>query len=243
MTTQDIPKPDCEKAHSTAAGDILYDEFGLMPTVIYNGVSLPNRGGTAAERNHLRRELGLQPNEAVVGIVGRLQDFKGHDVFLHAAREVVKICTKVKFVVVGSPGNFVSNQQYAQRLMELTDRLGLQDRVIFTGFRNDVHDIMTLFDLLVLASHHAIPGEGLPNVILEALACKTRIVATRVGAIPDFVSSKEQGIIVEPANAQEIANAIKEMLGENDFKNEKASNTHILSWKENAKQFREVLEV
>jgi glycosyltransferase involved in cell wall biosynthesis len=212
-------------------------------TVILNAISIPKEHGTAVGRHQIRNELGLRPDEAVVGIVGRLQDIKGHDIFLHAAREVVKVCSKVRFLVVGHPGNSVANQQYAQGLMELTERLGLTDRVVFTGFRSDVNDIMTLLDLLVLASH----TEGLPMVLLEGMAMGLPVVATHVGGVPEVVADGETGLLVPAGEPAAMAQAIIQLLQDEPLRRQMGELGHLRVEKEFAfsrfvRQFQTIYE-
>jgi glycosyltransferase involved in cell wall biosynthesis len=169
-------------------------------TLIPNGVSLDlfeKRG----DGRLLREELGLPPESAVVAVIGRLSAEKGQALLLGAARQLVRDFPEVRFLLVG-------DGPLRGRLEQLTEELGLASRVLFTGTRDDVHRIFSLSDCLVIPSLR----EGLPMVLLEAMASQTPVVATTVGDIPSVVEHGVSGLLVAPSDVPSLAEAIRTIL-------------------------------
>jgi glycosyltransferase involved in cell wall biosynthesis len=142
--------------------------------VIRNGINpKPTRTAPVAA---LRAEFGFTSDQIIMGTVGRLQPQKGLDLLLAAAPAVLAACPNVRFLVVG--GGALEPQLRAQAAA-----LGLEGRVVFTGWRSDAVDLLQMFDCFVSTSNF----EGLPMVLLEAMAAGKPIVATAVGGVPEAV--------------------------------------------------------
>jgi glycosyltransferase involved in cell wall biosynthesis len=150
----------------------------------------------------VRVELGL--TGPTVGLVANIRGSKGHRFFLEAAREVLRARPDARFLIVGDGIGF---DDVRRRL----DELQLGDRVIMTGFRRDVPEVMAALDVLVLPS---VKSEATSQVIPQALAVGTPVVGTRVGGIPDVVRDGETGRLVPPADVAALARAILATLAE-----------------------------
>ncbi len=151
----------------------------------------------AADRDFLRRELRFRPDDFLVGIVAQLEDHKGHRYLIEAARIIKKETPRVKLIVVGS----------GSLEMELTRQvqdLGVEDLVFFLGFRDDVPRLLASLDLFVMSSHL----EGLGSSIMDAMAAKLPVVATRAGGIPEVVIHRETGLLVPPRSPAALAEAV-----------------------------------
>lgn len=149
----------------------------------------------------VREELGLTPNEFVIGKVANLTPKKNHEVLLQAFAEFQSQVTESRLVLTG---------QYAGRLQilqSLADRLGIRDRVIFTGPRTDVLRVVQAFDVFAMSSAF----EGLPIALLEAMALEKPVVCTAVGGIPTAVTDGVEGFLVAPGNAAGLADAFREL--------------------------------
>lgn len=165
-------------------------------TVIYNGLDL-NRFKPCLPHGTYRRWLGYDEREPLVAIVARLHSVKGHNYFLHAACEVLKVVPKARFLVVGTgPDEPV--------LKEMTAGLGLQEVVNFTGFIADIPDLMADMDVLVISSL----WEGFGLTAIEAMTVGLPVVATEVGGLPEVVRPGETGVLVQPADVAALAKGI-----------------------------------
>ena len=154
-------------------------------------------------RGQLRTELGLQPDTLLVGIVARLVPIKAHEVFLKAAAKVCARFPQSRFLLVGD----------GERLAELqllVERLGLRDRVLFLGWRQDLDRVLADLDLVVLTSRN----EGSPVCLIEAMAAARPVVATRVGGVGDVVDDGITGSLVDADKPEDVADAIVELLGD-----------------------------
>jgi len=172
-------------------------------SVIYNGID-PAPYVIATEGT-IRSELGLSPDDKLVGMVANVRESKGYDVLVKACAEVSKQFPRVTFVSVGDVPDAL-----AQPIKKLVDDLSLADRFIFLGFRNDVPNILRDLDVFVLAS----TSEGMPLAVLEAMASKIATVTTRCGGIPEVVDDGHTGLLVPPSDPGALAKAIGDLLSD-----------------------------
>ncbi|MGH7393317.1 MAG: glycosyltransferase, partial [Candidatus Rokuibacteriota bacterium] len=167
---------------------------GIDTTRFHGGVS----GKT------VRDELGLAG--PLVGLVADIRGSKGHRYFLEAARRVLAARPDARFLVVGHGVGF---DDVRRRVREL----GLEREVVLTGFRRDVPEVMAALDVLVLPS---IKSEATSQVIPQAFAVGTPVVATAVGGIPEVVRDGATGRLVPPADVPALAAAILDLLADPD---------------------------
>src|SRR5687768_17037414 len=144
----------------------------------------------------VRAELGL--GGPVAGLVANIRGSKGHDVFLDAAREVLAAVPDARFLIVGDGVGYDDVRARVQRL-------GLERAVLMTGFRRDIPDVMAALDVLVLPS---VRSEATSQVIIQALAVGTPVVATAIGGSPEVIRDGETGRLVPPNDARALAAAI-----------------------------------
>jgi len=169
-------------------------------TVIYNGILLDELKPEQATVVARREKFGGRET-SLVGIVARLHVVKGHCYFLDAAREVLLQRPQTRFLIVGDGPN-------RGELEKLADSMGISDRVIFTGFVEDVYSLMAGLDLLVISSL----WEGFGLTAIEAMVLGTPVVATEVGGLPEVVQHGETGLLTPPANGPSLAKNIIWML-------------------------------
>ena len=150
----------------------------------------------------VREELGLAADGLVVGLVANVRGSKGHAVFLEAARDVLRAHPDARFLIVGDGVGF---DDVRRRVREM----GLEPRVIMTGFRRDIPEVMAALNVLVLPSTKS---EATSQVIPQALAVGTPVAAAATGGIPEIVRDGETGRLVEPGNAPALARAILSLL-------------------------------
>ena len=139
----------------------------------------------------VRAELGLGA-APLVGLVANIRGSKGHDVFLEAARAVLAGEPAARFLIVGDGIGF-------DDVRRRVGALGLDDAVQMTGFRRDVPEVMAALDVLVLPS---IRSEAASQVIPQALAVGTPVVATDVGGSGEVIRDGDTGRLVPPGDAR-----------------------------------------
>ncbi|MDI6873806.1 glycosyltransferase [Candidatus Solincola sp.] len=173
--------------------------------VVYNGVEAREDAGEMRQR--VRREWGLPDDCPAVGLVGRLVEWKGPDVFLRAAARVAEYFPETRFFLVG--GAIFGREDYPEELRELSRSLGLEERAVFTGFLRDPLPAMAALDCLV---HASVEPEPLGMVILEAMSLGLPVVATEGGGVPEIVEDGRTGLLVPPGDAEAMARAVVWML-------------------------------
>lgn len=164
-------------------------------TVVYNGIDL-----SASEdkpKQTVRERLGIPKEAPLIATVGRLHRVKGHRYFIDAAAEVLKQHPAARFLIIGSGPERLELERQIKTL-------GLEGRVILTGFVKEVMHYYPEFTALVLPSL----AEGCPLVVLEALLHMTPVVAARVGGLPGVLRGGEIGFLVPSADAGALARAV-----------------------------------
>ncbi|MPZ21993.1 MAG: glycosyltransferase [Dehalococcoidia bacterium] len=173
----------------------------------------------AKRRLEARRELGVPAKANVVGTVANLNPQKGHEYFIQAAGLLGARRDDVWFVVAGE--RYATHRAYAEGLDRLVRRLGLEDRIVFTGFRDDVEHLFAAMDVSVIAS---VPrSEGTTTTAQESMACGTPVVAADVGAVSEIVNDGETGLLVPPCDVVALAEAIEGLLAAPELRASMAS--------------------
>ncbi len=189
----------------------LVDELGLPGNrvrTILNGVDTC-RFAPASRAPSIRRELGADPGEILVGSVARLHPAKDQGTLLRAFGRVCHTLNEpVKLVLVG-------DGEERERLYRLSSDLGVSERVHFTGDRTDIERVMPQLDVFVLSSQ----TEGVPLVLLEAMACGVPCISTDVGGIAELVDAGG-GRIVPPKDTEALAAEIAGFVQAPDLRGE-----------------------
>jgi glycosyltransferase involved in cell wall biosynthesis len=149
-----------------------------------------------------RAAVGLPPNAPIVGIVATLRSWKGHRYLLEAVAGMAR--KDVHLAIVGDGPQREALQARAREL-------GLGDRATFAGNREDVAPWMRAFDLFCLPSY---ANEGVPQALMQAMACGLPLVTTPVGSIDEIVADGETGVMVRPEDAGALREAIERLLGD-----------------------------
>jgi L-malate glycosyltransferase len=187
--------------------------YGVSPSavrVVHSGVPLPGTpdpndplprdldpSGLLRERKDLRRELGVPEYGILLGNIAQLVDHKGHRFLLDALFRVRQVRPDVHLVLLGSG-------ELEKDLRKQAERLSLDRALTFAGFRPDAARYLSAMDVFVLCSVE----EGLGTSILDAQAAGIPVVGTTAGGIPEAVSDEVTGLLVPPADAEALAQAI-----------------------------------
>ena len=142
-----------------------------------------------------------------IGTMALFRARKGTEVLLKALAILKQENINVRLRAVGP----FETPEYEKEIMQQVDQLGVGDMIDWMGFQTDVNLQLRAMDLFVLPSLY---GEGLPMVVLEAMANAVPVVASRVEGIPEAVRDGIDGLIFEPADANDLANKLKSMIGD-----------------------------
>lgn len=155
------------------------------------------------EASAARRAFGQPASGQLIGAMGRLSDEKGFDILIDALDRLLNEGCDVSLWIAGEGGE-------RPRLKKLIDERGWAQRIRLLGHVDDTQSFYESLDLFALSSRR----EGLPNVLLEALALEVPVVATRVAGVPTLVQDGVSGLLVEPGDTAALANGIRQLLAD-----------------------------
>lgn len=158
-------------------------------------------------RETVREEFGIPEGSPLFGFIARLAPPKDHEVFLYAAVKILLGRPDARFLIVGEG-------ELKTSLIKKSMELGLEKSVIFTGFRKDIPEIFSALDVVVLASRF----EGLPVVLMEAMASSRPIVATMARGIISVVTNEVNGLLVQQDDPEALAQACMRLLNDSDLR-------------------------
>ncbi len=173
--------------------------------VVFNGVDIEEyqSAGTAT----FREDLGVSDDTLLVAIVGRLDHWKGHGVFIDSIDKLRSRGYRLKGLIIGASQSSPRNQRYVKDLQAQVEDGRLEEVIAFLGPRRDMPAIMQEIDVLVLASTEP---EPFGRVVIEAMAAGTPVVATAAGGILDIIRDRKTGYLVPAADIDAMAAAIEE---------------------------------
>ena len=193
----------CQGALESALGSKWKEYKGAR--VQYNGLDLSKYNFSGNERDMLVSELSLSARSKIVIHVGRFTKAKAHDVLIDAARIFIKNDSDIHLLLVG-----IGNLQNG--IKEKVIEYGLEDNIHFLGLRKDVPSLLKASDCMILSSR----WEGLPGVVLEAIAANLPVIATNLPGVREIKQHVDNIALVPVENPQAISNSIKEIFAKYD---------------------------
>lgn len=176
--------------------------------VIRNGVEPFPVSVSVEEATEIRRELGIEADHLVVGMVANFnRSVKGVSRFLDAVPEIVREVPSARFLLLG-------RGKEEKALREKARALGMEPYVLFAGFKPDIHLYYAIMDVSALTSF----SEGLSITLLESMRCGVPVVATCVGGNPEVVSDGVTGYLVPPGDVSSFASKTVELLLDKDLR-------------------------
>lgn len=169
--------------------------------VINSGLELDLYREVDIDSVQKRNELNVSRDTVLAGMIGRLEPVKGPEYFVEAARLVKERFPQAEFLIVGE-----GSLRHA--LESRCKELSISDKTSFTGWREDIPEILAILDIVVLPSLN----EAVGRILIEAGACGKPVVASRVGGIPEVIRDNETGILVPPRDVTGLANALTSLL-------------------------------
>ncbi len=168
---------------------------------IHSGIEIDRFLNTRVDVKEKKEKLELSVEKQVVGTIGWLLPIKGPMVLLKAMQRVWQNHNDTELV-------FVGKGELEKDLKRAVLNMGVSEKVKFLGWRDDIHEIMPIFDVFVLPSLN----EGMGRVLVEAMAAGRPVVASCTGGIPDLVKHEENGLLVPPGDEISLAGAILNLL-------------------------------
>lgn len=153
-----------------------------------------------------RAAFGVTDGRVLLGACGRLSEEKGFDLLISAVSNLAKQGMDVGLIIVGEG-------HLREQLQHQIDDAGMQDRITLAGFLSDPRQLYRAIDLFVLSSLR----EGLPNVVLEAMASGRPVLTTKVNGIPRLVTDNENGLIIDCGSTDQIESGLKRLISAPDL--------------------------
>lgn len=173
---------------------------------VYSGIDM-SRFANSARNHKLHSEYKLPPHQKLVGNVSAIAPHKDYFTFVDTAALLLQQRTDITFFIIGDGPLREQVETYVQEK-------GLQDHVVFTGFRKDVPQLMPELDVLLVTSE----TEGLGTTILDAFSCRTPVVATAAGGIPEMVEHGQTGLLAPIKDAQALAASVQQVLNDEELR-------------------------
>lgn len=180
---------------------------------IANGVDVGKFKHKHSEQ--LRKELGIPLGALVIGMVARLIPEKGQAIAIEAFSKIAHDYPKSYLLLIGDGP---ARQDYEQ----LARSLGLAERVLITGYRTDIPEILAALDVFVFTSQF----EAMPYAVLEAMASKKPVVASAVGGITEVITDGESGYLTKPDDSSVVAEKLRILLGNPELRTRMGEKAH-----------------
>ncbi len=188
----------CEKRRS----DLLTKIKEEKVAVVYNGRNIEEFDVTY-DLSALRQSLNVKDSNRIVGFLGAISFRKSVDLFIKMASIIAKENQEVRFLIIG---DIYSNKdlEYKKYVKDLVLKLDIADKCIFTGFRNDIPQLLKLLDILVLPSKR----EALGGVLIEGMAAGIPVVASNCDGVSEVLGDNEAGILLNSQSSLDFADAV-----------------------------------
>jgi L-malate glycosyltransferase len=184
-------------------------------TVIHNAIN-PAVVKSTKNSEVVRSQLGISNDAIVIGGMGRMVAVKGYELFIKSAKLVLEKNNNTIFILCGS-GPLLGELKF------LIDKLTIGGRFRLLKFRDDAYDVLSIIDIFATTSFH----EGIPMVLLEAMALEKAVVSTAVGGIPELINDGENGFLLSNRDPELLSKllltlckdiSLRQQIGKNAFK-------------------------
>lgn len=178
------------------------ENIHLLP----NGIDVNEYDNKHNDKITIKKSLGIPDDKLIISIIGRLTIGKGHEEFLNAAKIINdKYLNKVFFVVAGGPS--YGEEEYEEKIKKLSLELNIPN-ILFTGYFEDISQILNVTDILAFPSHN----ESFGVTLLEAMAMKVPIAASGYAGVLDIITDNETGLLFEPRNYTKLSETLIKLI-------------------------------
>lgn len=158
--------------------------------------------------------FGFHGHDIVIGMIGRISPGKGHDVFFRSVKQILDsgITDNVKFMVVGTSSP--EEKEFEAKVMGIAAKLGVSDKILFTGYTDDIPLHLSAMDILAFPSNE----ESFGGTLLEAMAMKVPVAAFESGGVPDIVINGTTGFLTRRNNVEEFTDSLLKLIKDKDLR-------------------------
>lgn len=180
---------------------------GVKLITIHNSIDL-NEFNFSADKQNTRKNFGIHNENIILGNIQPIRKANNQRLLISAVAKILKTHNNIKLLVVGDGPEKINLEKFVIRL-------GLQNNIVFLGFKRNLSEIYSVIDIFVSCPLY----ESFGMVILEAMAMKKPVISTRVGGIPEVVLENESAVLVESENVNELSSAIISLIEDKDKQN------------------------
>ena len=182
-------------------------------SVLPPGISLQKYDRGTHDRNSIKNKYNIPADSIVAGMAGRMTPGKGHEEFLSAVRLLIDTEMKnIAYLIIGSAS--YGEESYEEKIRLMARKFDIGDKIRFTGFVENMPEILSVLDIFVFPSHE----ESFGFALLEAMAMELPVIAARNAGVLDIVVDKETGILVTPKDSGSLAEAIKQLAEDKELR-------------------------
>lgn len=184
--------------------------------LIYNGIDVDTFQINKRSCENILKEWNIPENTPVIGVIGNIRKWKGQHVAIEATKLLVDKYNNIRCILVGSISNSNEDTEYYEYLKELVTKYNIKENIMFAGFRNDIFDVISNFNILV---HTSVLPEPFGRVILEGMILRKPVIATNQGGPLEIIQNGVSGILIPPEDPKSLADNISFL-----FENKNISN-------------------
>ena len=184
--------------------------------LIYNGIDVDTFQINKRSCENILKEWNIPENTPVIGVIGNIRKWKGQHVAIEATKLLVDKYNNIRCILVGSISNSNEDTEYYEYLKELVTKYNIKENIMFAGFRNDIFDVISNFNILV---HTSVLPEPFGRVILEGMILRKPVIATNQGGPLEIIENGISGILIPPEDPKSLADNISFL-----FENKNISN-------------------
>ncbi|MEJ5351813.1 MAG: glycosyltransferase family 4 protein [Melioribacteraceae bacterium] len=174
--------------------------------LIHNAIDTNKFNPEKVNNTKVRNEFKINEDEILIGMIARFSPGKGHEEFLYAANELTKKYDNIKFMIVGEASK--GEEEYEKEIKKLSENLGLNDKIIFTGFRKDTPEVLAAMDIFVFPSH----AEAFGIALAEALSMGKPSVCSNSDGVLDIAVDGETSLLFEKQNWKNLSEKIETLI-------------------------------
>jgi glycosyltransferase involved in cell wall biosynthesis len=181
--------------------------------LLHNGIDTNRFDSTKVDSKKIKNEFNISNKELLIGMMARFSPGKGHEEFLKSAKKLCKKFDNLRFLIVGEPSK--GEEKYANEVKTLAANLDINKKIIFTGFRNDIPEILAAMDIFVFPSH----AEAFGLALAEALSMGKPSVCSRSDGVLDIAVDGETSLLFEKQNWKDLTDKLEILINDKEMRN------------------------
>lgn len=187
--------------------------------LLFNAVDTGKFDPDKVDRSKVRKEFGIDENDVAIGMLARFSPGKGHEEFIHAAGELVRLNDNLKFLIVGEPSR--GEQKYADSIKSLIENSVAGKNIIITGFRSDTPEVLSALDVFAFPSH----SEAFGIALVEAMSMGKPTVCSKSDGVLDITVDGETGFFFEKQNGTDLKDKLYKLINSEELRNKMGRNS------------------